>query len=72
MKSFASTETTNEPSYDDLVRAWGAAVDCEGMGGSRMETRLELVRLRNLKTTWYGKAENDLRFSIDAYLRDKA
>lgn len=36
-----------------------------------METRQELIRLRDLKTTWYGKAENDLRFSIDAYLRSK-
>lgn len=66
------TDRVAQPSYDELVRAWANAIDCEAMGGPRMEYRHELIRLRNLKTTWFGKAENDLRFSIDAYLRAKA
>jgi hypothetical protein len=27
-----------------------------------------LQRLRNMKTTWFGKKENDLRIYLDSYL----
>lgn len=60
-----------EPTYDDLVRAWGAASECAGVGGSGAETLGELRRLRDLKTTWFGKEENDLRFALDRYLSER-
>lgn len=67
-----STETdATEPSVDDVVRAWNAAIECEGIGGSRSETMRELIEIRNRKTTWFGKYENDTRFAIDNYIRAK-
>jgi hypothetical protein len=53
------------------VRAWNAAIECEGIGGSRSETMRELIEIRNRKTTWFGKYENDTRFAIDNYIRAK-
>lgn len=60
----------NQPTYDDLVRAWNAAIVCQDIGGSRAETMQELITLREKKTTWLGKEENDLRLALDAYLRE--
>jgi hypothetical protein len=60
-----------EPHIDDVVRAWNAAIQCEGIGGSRAETMQELIAIRNRKTTWFGKYENDMRFAIDNYIRAK-
>ena len=60
-----------QPSYDDLLRAWNEAIVCADIGGSRAETMQELIALRERKTTWFGKEENDLRLALDAYLRDR-
>lgn len=61
----------DQPTYEDLMRAWNNAIVCQDIGGSRAETMQELIALRERKTTWFGKEENDLRCSLDAYLRDR-
>ncbi len=61
-----------EPSIDDVVSAWNAAIECEGIGGSRSETMQQLIEIRDKKTTWFGKFENDMRFAIDNYIRAKS
>lgn len=58
----------NQPSIKDLQKAWTWAIECEDIPGARAESRMELQRLRDLKTTWVGKQENDLRFALDNYL----
>lgn len=60
-----------QPSHDDLHRAWSAAIECEGLGGARSETLQTLIRLRDRKTTWFGSEENNLRVSLDNYIRAK-
>ena len=65
-----SDECEEQPSYEDLIRAWNAAIECRGIGGASSATLQELIELRERKTTWFGKEENDLRFMLDAYLRD--
>ena len=68
----ASTDSIDtQPTYDDLMRAWNAAIVCADIGGSRAETLGELIAMRERKTTWFGKEENDLRPALDAYLRDR-
>lgn len=61
-------ELDGQPTYEALSMAWTHAIECEGIPGARAETRLQLATLRDRKTTWSGKAENDLRFAIDRYL----
>ena len=61
----------DQPTYEDLMRAWNNAIVCQDIGGSRAETMQELIALRERKTTWLGKEENDLRCALDAYLRDR-
>ena len=61
----------DQPTYEDLMRAWNSAIVCQDIGGSRAETMQELIALRERKTTWVGKEENNLRFALDAYLRDR-
>ena len=65
-------EMNDQPPIDDVVRAWNAAIQCESIGGSRAETMMELIEIRNRKTTWFGKYENDMRFAIDNYIRAKS
>lgn len=60
-----------QPTYDDLMRAWNDAIVCADMGGSRAEALGELRRLRDLKTTWFGERENELRFALDRYLSER-
>lgn len=63
------TTPNSEPHIDDVVRAWNAAIECEGIGGARAATMQELIDLRNRKATWFGVYENNMRFAIDNYLR---
>lgn len=73
MNSRATADSGGEqPSIDDVMRAWNAAIQCEGIGGARAETMMELIYIRNRKTTWLGKYENDMRFAIDNYIRAKS
>jgi hypothetical protein len=57
-----------QPTIVGLHKAWSSCIDAEGIPGARSETRIELQRLRNMKTTWFGKKENDLRIYLDSYL----
>ena len=58
-----------QPTNDELSRAFGEALDCEGIGGARAESRQRLRALRDARTTWFDSDELRLRASIDAYLR---
>lgn len=58
----------NQPSIDELTMAWTRAIESEGIGGAGSEYKLELRRLRDLRTTWFGD-ENKLRYALDNYLR---
>lgn len=61
----------NEPTSDELSRLWTAAIECEGIGGSSMETLYELYEARIKKFTWVGKRECDLRVALDRYLEHR-
>lgn len=58
-----------QPSNSELEQAWTAAIECEGLGGIHSNLLLDLRELRNKRTTWSGKDENNLRYSLDNYLR---
>lgn len=58
-----------QPTNQELNQAWTAAIECEGMAGIFSNLLLELRTLRDKRTTWYGKDENNLRYSLDKYLR---
>jgi hypothetical protein len=64
----AITALDGQPSDFDLIRAFDRAIESEGIGGAYSEYMLELRRLRELRSTWFGEQENKLRRSIDAYL----
>lgn len=58
-----------QPTVEQLQRAWTRAIEMEEIPGARGETWQKLFLLREAKHTWVGKEENDLRFSLDSYLR---
>ena len=60
-----------QPTADQISQAWTYAIEAENIGGARSQTLIELKELRDKKTTWCGKYENDLRFSVDRYLESK-
>ena len=60
-----------EPTYEELNRLWTAAIECEGIGGSSMETLAALYEARMKKFSWVGKEECRLRFALDAYLEHR-
>lgn len=60
-----------EPTYDELDRLWTAAIECEGIGGSSMETLHALYEARMRKFSWKGKDECNLRFSLNRYLKHR-
>lgn len=57
-----------QSTIDDLQQAWTRAIEAESIPGARSEYMYELQRLRDSKTTWVGKEENELRFALDRYL----
>lgn len=59
-----------EPTAEELNRLWTAAIECEGIGGSSMETLYELYEARMQKFTWVGP-ECSLRVAIDRYLEHR-
>ena len=59
-----------QPTADEINQAWTRAIECQDIGGARSESMGELIRLRNLKTTWAGPEENKLRFALDDFLRE--
>jgi hypothetical protein len=59
----------NQPIYEDLQSLLTAAIECEGIGGSSMETLHALYEGRMKKSTWVGKEEIELRFALDSYLQ---
>lgn len=63
----AST-SQEQPTYLELSLAWTEAIDAESIGGARAESLQKLKALRDRKTTWVGRCENDLRSAIDDYI----
>lgn len=59
-----------QPTADEISQAWTLAIECDGIAGARAAAQAELIRLRNLKTTWVGPEENKLRFALNDYLRE--
>lgn len=59
----------NQPTIEELRRAWTDAIYGKDIPGYRTESHQILLDLRNKKHTWVGKEENDLRFALDNYLR---
>lgn len=57
-----------EPTADELNSLWTAAIECEGIGGSSMETLHALYDARVKKFSWVGTYEIGLMFSLDNYL----
>jgi hypothetical protein len=57
-----------QPTIECLHKAWSSCIEAENIPGARSETRMELRRLRNIKTTWFGSKENELRVALDNYL----
>lgn len=51
-----------------LERAYSAAVQCQGIGGSNLETFMELEKARESCTTYLGTYENNLRSQVDNYI----
>lgn len=51
-----------------LERAFSAAIQCEGIGGSNLETFMELEKARKDCTTFFGTYENNLRGQVDCYI----
>lgn len=60
---------TEQPTYALLRAAFSDAIECAEIIGAGFEKRVALKALRDQKTTWVGKEENDLRFAIDRFLR---
>lgn len=58
----------NQPTDQELNSAWTNAINMEGSGAAFSSAIQELRRLRNLRTTWYGSSENNLRSSLSKYL----
>ena len=63
---------SEQPTIEELNAAWTRAIECADIPGARAESMGELKRLRNLKTTWVGREENDLRFALIRYLGENA
>lgn len=61
--------TDNEPTADEISRAWTIAIESSDIAGARSESLYNLKQIRDKKTTWIGKYEIDLMFAIDDYLR---
>lgn len=59
----------DQPTIDELKAAVDNLSQCLGIAGSQSEAMQHLSALRNRKTTWCGKEENELRFIIDIALR---
>ena len=62
--------TAEQPTLQELEAAFNNCCLAAGIGGAHAEAIQELRRLRNLKTTWVFKKENDFRFMVDRYLRE--
>lgn len=58
----------NQPTFNELNAAVNDVFQVIDIPGSRMSAIIALAELRNKKTTWVGKNENDLRFAIDKLL----
>lgn len=57
---------------DDIAQKLNQKIDAFGFYGINVDKTFELqeiINLRNSKTSWIGKAENDLRFKVDEFLR---
>lgn len=57
-----------QPTLECLSAAWTKAIECDGIPGANSEALSELIKLRNLKTTWFGERENKFRLSIGYYI----
>ena len=62
----------DQPTYDELQAAWTEAIHAHGIPGANAEAMQRLISLRNKKTTWLGKQENDLRYALDAYISERS
>ena len=60
--------TPSQPSDEELAAAWNDAIELEGQGDRFATALRRLTVLKNLRTTWYGEEENNLRRSIEQYL----
>jgi hypothetical protein len=58
----------SQPTFAAVQAAFSAALAAEDIPGARAETRAELQRVRDARTTWYGD-EYRTAWAIDRYLR---
>jgi hypothetical protein len=58
----------DQPTIQEIQTAWTICIELEGIAGSQSQAKVDLKRIRDRKTTWVGKEENNLRFAIDRYL----
>ena len=58
-----------QPTNDELHEAWAAAIHAQGIPGAYGEAMQNLRVLRERRTTWFGERENNLRKSLDNYLK---
>ena len=57
-----------QPNISEIIVALNELAIVFDIPGARGLALQDLIRLRKAKTTWVGKEENDLRFSIDSAL----
>lgn len=59
---------TDQPTNEALCHAFSESLSADDTLGFSSGERIELKRLRDLRTTWFGSRELDLRKAIDCYL----
>lgn len=57
-----------QPTAEAIESAWRSAIQVTDID-LRAQALINLWKLREAKTTWFGAEENRLRVGLDAYLR---